>query len=161
MLVELSNKEIEQIINGLDIARGECNSYQEIFKNFENKFKEYLVKDGCIYKHKDDKETIKKFKDIKNKCRICKHCIDLEYTEKIDSGYEEYRYEFLCNLNKEFENRLKNKDYKYSEYILMKEYSKNIFGDTDESCDKFECSNRLFPTKYHLQGCSKIIKYYE
>ena len=36
--IELSNGEIEEIINGLDIAKGECNCYNNIFKKFKEKF---------------------------------------------------------------------------------------------------------------------------
>ena len=40
--IELSNSEIEEIINGLDIAKGECNCYNNIFKKFKEKFQNDL-----------------------------------------------------------------------------------------------------------------------
>ena len=40
--IELSNSEIEEIINGLDIAKGECNCYINIFKKFKEKFQNDL-----------------------------------------------------------------------------------------------------------------------
>ena len=40
--IELSNSEIEQIVNGLDIAKGECNCYNNIFKKFKEKFQNEL-----------------------------------------------------------------------------------------------------------------------
>lgn len=36
--IELSNSEIEELMNALDIAKGECNSYNNIFKKFKEKF---------------------------------------------------------------------------------------------------------------------------
>ena len=40
--IDLSNSEIEEIMNGLDIAKGECNCYKDIFKKFEEKFQNDL-----------------------------------------------------------------------------------------------------------------------
>lgn len=70
--IDLSNSEIEEIMNGLDIAKGECNCYKDIFKKFEEKFQNdlnmlFVYEDGNYKISKNAYQLVGIQKQIMNK----------------------------------------------------------------------------------------------
>lgn len=87
------------------------------------------------------------------KCFLCKHCINLVWQEKDEYGYFGQQSQFICNYNKEFENRYKNHDYQCSIYLLMKDYDINKKRD---GCLKFE-NNHCFAHKYTWKHSDRLL----
>ena len=75
-IIELSNSEIEEIINGLDIAKCECNRYDNIFKKFKEKFQNdlnmlFVYEDGDYKISNNAYQLIGIQKQIMNKKEAC------------------------------------------------------------------------------------------